>query len=135
MDPRQSPAFNLPGVASVDLHSGYWNHNTRSFVRLSPAVCTSINITYFCSSLFGFLGWGETVHLVRRPLFGLLYQPRMMDDDECVAVDGMSGRRSTWRKYVSLPLRLPHIPHNLTWVLTRAAAVGSRLSYSTALSL
>jgi hypothetical protein len=28
---------------------------------------------------FGFVGWGETwVHLVRRPLTGLLYQPRMM---------------------------------------------------------
>jgi hypothetical protein len=32
------------------------------------------------------LGW---VHLVRRPLFGLLYQSRMIDDDKCGVVDGM----------------------------------------------
>jgi hypothetical protein len=40
------------------------------------------------------VGWGEVrlSHLVRRPLFGLLYQPRMMDNDERGAVDGMSGK-------------------------------------------
>jgi hypothetical protein len=39
--------------------------------------------------------------LVRRPLFGLLYQTRMVDDDECGAVAGMRIRRgnlSTLRK-------------------------------------
>jgi hypothetical protein len=44
-----------------------------------------------CSFLFSFsfLGWGENwVHLVRRPLIGLLYQPRMIVD-ECGAVGGM----------------------------------------------
>jgi arginine exporter protein ArgO len=29
------------------------------------------------------------VHLVLRPLFGLLYQPLMVRDDECGAVGGM----------------------------------------------
>jgi hypothetical protein len=39
------------------------------------------------SSFSNFLGWGETwVHLVRRPLIGLMYQPRMIDDDERGAV-------------------------------------------------
>jgi hypothetical protein len=41
------------------------------------------------------------VHLVRRPLTGLLYQPRMTDDDECEAVVGMRiarGNRSPLRK-------------------------------------
>jgi hypothetical protein len=28
----------------------------------------------------------DGVHLARRPLFGILYQPRMMDGDECVVV-------------------------------------------------
>jgi hypothetical protein len=46
-----------------------------------------------------FLEWGETEStLVRRPLFDLLYQPRMIDDDECGAVGGMRigrGNRST----------------------------------------
>jgi hypothetical protein len=38
---------------------------------------------------FSFLGWGENwIHLVRRPLIGLLYQPRAIYD-ECGAVGGM----------------------------------------------
>jgi hypothetical protein len=38
---------------------------------------------------FCFMEWGETwVDLVRRPLIGLLYQPRMIDDD-CGTVGGM----------------------------------------------
>jgi hypothetical protein len=44
----------------------------------------------FCSvSLFQ----RDRIHFVRRKLFGLLYQPLMMDD-ECGAVGGMSGRRN-----------------------------------------
>jgi hypothetical protein len=69
------------------------------------------------------------VHLVRRPLFGLLYQPRMIDDDECRAVGGMRtgrGNRSTRRQPVPVPLCLPQIPHDLTWDRIRASAVGSR---------
>jgi hypothetical protein len=69
------------------------------------------------------------VHLVRRPLFGLLYQPRMIDDDECGAVGGMKigrGNRSTRRKPAPVPLCLPQITHDLTWARTRAAAVGSQ---------
>jgi hypothetical protein len=29
-----------------------------------------------------FLGWGETVLLVHRPLLRLLYQPQLIDDDD-----------------------------------------------------
>jgi hypothetical protein len=78
---------------------------------------------------FSFLGWGETVHLVRLPLTGLLYQPRMIDDDECGAVCGMiigKGNRSTRRKPVPVPLCPPQIPHDLTWAGTRATAVWKR---------
>jgi hypothetical protein len=59
---------------------------------------------------------------------GLLYQPRMIDGDYG-AVGGMRiGRvnRSTRRKPAPVPLCPPQIPHDLTWVRTRAAAVGSR---------
>jgi hypothetical protein len=66
--------------------------------------------------------------LVRRPLIGLLYQPRMIDD-ECEAVGGMKigrGNRSTWRKLASVPLCPPQILHDPTWARIRAAAVGSR---------
>jgi hypothetical protein len=51
-------------------------------------------------SFFGLLGRGETESTrYLGPLFGLLYQPRMMYN-ECGAVGGTSGRRnrSSWRK-------------------------------------
>jgi hypothetical protein len=76
------------------------------------------------------MGWGDTVHLVRRPLIGLLYQRRIIDyDDECGPVGGMRigrGHRRTRRKPAPTPLCPPQIPHDLTWVRTRAAAVESR---------
>jgi hypothetical protein len=79
--------------------------------------------------VFLFIGVGSGwVHLVRRPLTGLLYQPRPIDD-ECRAVGGMRivmGNRSTWRKPAPVPLCPPHIPHDLNWARTRAAAVGNR---------
>jgi hypothetical protein len=77
---------------------------------------------------FSFFRW-DWVHLVRRPIFGLLYQPRMIDDGECGVVGGMRigrGNRSTRRKPASVPLYPPQIPHDLTWDRTRASAVGSR---------
>jgi hypothetical protein len=71
------------------------------------------------------MGWGY-VHLVRRPLIGLLYQPRMIDD-ECGAVGGMrTGRvgRSTRRKPAPVPFCPPQIPPDQG--SNRAAEVGSR---------
>jgi hypothetical protein len=44
----------------------------------------------FITKILVFLGGGETVHLVRRPQRGLLYQPQMIDDDgDCGAIFGM----------------------------------------------
>jgi hypothetical protein len=57
---------------------------------------------------------------------GLLYQPRMIDDDDYGAVGGMRigrGNRSTRRKHAPVP---PQIPRDLTWDRTLAAAVGSQ---------
>jgi hypothetical protein len=59
----------------------------------------------------------------------LLYQPRMVDDDDYGAVGRMRigrGNRSIRRKPASVPLCPPQIPHDLTWDRTRAAAVGSQ---------
>jgi hypothetical protein len=85
---------------------------------------------WFVTSATCFLGVGwDWVHLVRRPLIGLLYQPRMIDDDECGAVGGMRivrGDRNTRRKPAPVPLCPPQIPHHLTWTWTRTVAVGSR---------
>jgi hypothetical protein len=71
------------------------------------------------------VGW-DWVRLVRRPLTGILYQPRMIDD-ECRAVSGIRiGRRNrnTRRKPAQVSLCSPQIPHDLTWA--RTAAVGSQ---------
>jgi hypothetical protein len=71
------------------------------------------------------LGW-DWVHSVRRPLVGLLYQRRTMDNDECEAVGGMIGRgnRRTRRKPAPMPLCSPQIPH-YNWNGTRTAMVES----------
>jgi hypothetical protein len=44
---------------------------------------------------FLFFSWREIVQLVLRPLFGLLYQPQMIDDDDCGAIGGMRKGRGT----------------------------------------
>jgi hypothetical protein len=74
------------------------------------------------------VSWGAVrrVHLVRRPLFGLLYQPRLMDDDEYGAITGMIGRRNRRTRRSAPLLRFPpQIPHDLTRARTRATAVWS----------
>jgi hypothetical protein len=78
-----------------------------------------------CFSLF--IAW-DWVRLILRPLFGLLYQPRKMDNDECGPANGIIGRetQSTRRKYVTVPFFPPQIPCNLTWAKTRAVAIWSR---------
>jgi hypothetical protein len=68
------------------------------------------------------------VHLVRRPLTGLLYQPRTIDD-KCGAVGRMrigKGNRSTRWKPAPVPLCPLQIQRDLTWARTRTATVGSR---------
>jgi hypothetical protein len=58
--------------------------------------------------------------LIRRPLIGLLYQPRMIK--ECGAVGGMTagrGNRSTWIKPAPVPHCPPQIPHDRIWDRTR----------------
>jgi hypothetical protein len=60
---------------------------------------------------------------------GLLYQPRMIDDDDYGLVGGMRidrGNQNTRRKPAPVPRCPPQIPHDPNWDRTRAAAVGSR---------
>jgi hypothetical protein len=85
------------------------------------------------------VGW-HGVHLVRRPLSGLLYQTRMIDDDECGAVGGMRigrGNRSTRRKPAPVPLCPPQIPHDKDLGSNQGSRgrkpATNRLSYGTAL--
>jgi hypothetical protein len=86
---------------------------------------------------FRFLGVGwDWVHLARRPLTGLLYQPRIIAD-ECGAVGGMiidRGNRSTQRKSALVPLCPPQIPLDLGSNPGRRGGkpATNRLSYGTA---
>lgn len=75
--------------------------------------------------LFRGVVWGW-VHLVHRPLIGLLHQHRMMD--EYGAYGGMRIGRGTRTRRKPAPMQLcpPQIPHELIWGWTRAAAVGNR---------
>jgi hypothetical protein len=60
---------------------------------------------------------------------GLLYQPQMIDEDDCGEIGGMKigkGNRSTRRKPAPAPHCPPQIPHDQTRARTRAAAVGSQ---------
>jgi hypothetical protein len=84
-----------------------------------------ISIIFFLVSLGGVrlspLGTSATV--------SLLYQPRMIDDNDYGAVGGMRigrGNRSTRRKPAPVPLCPLQIPHDLTWDRTRAAEVGNQ---------
>jgi hypothetical protein len=77
-------------------------------------------------SLWVVVGW-DWVHVVRQPLLGLKYQPRMID--ECGAVYGMRIGRGNWnaqRKHSPILLCPPQIPYGLTCDRTQAAALGSR---------
>jgi hypothetical protein len=80
--------------------------------------------------LISSVSWGgvRLSLLVLRPLFGLLHQPRMVDDDECGTVGGIlgNGNRSIRRKPAPVTLCPPQIAHDLTRARTRATAVGSR---------
>jgi hypothetical protein len=104
-------------------------HRYTKFLLLLPLLFFIPRIKYSSFFLVSWYGVWDWVHLVRRPITGLLYQPRMIDDDECAAVGGMRigrGNRNTWRRPPWIPLCSPQIPQYLTWARTRAAAVGSR---------
>jgi hypothetical protein len=90
-----------------------------------PFLFPIISLSFFLVSLgrvkLSPLGTSATV--------GLLYQPRMIDDDDYGAVGGMMigrGNRSTRRKPAPVLICPPQIPHDLTWDRIRADAVESQ---------
>jgi hypothetical protein len=99
-----------------------------TFAYIYIYTCYRDRLPFFIHFFIFLMGW-DWVHLVLRPLFGLLYQHRMIGDD-CGPVDGMRigrGNRSTRRKPAPVPLCPPQqVPHYLTWARSWAAAVGSR---------
>ena len=97
-------------MSSLDNAGNYWSlvcalRRSRSGVTWRFSSPTP-SYRGLCSFL---VSWGEMrlSALGISPLFGLLYQPQMIDDDECGAVCGMKigkGNRSTRRKPTSVPL-------------------------------
>jgi hypothetical protein len=82
------------------------------------------------SFFFSFVGWVETVHLERRPLLGLLYQPRMIVDDKCGVVCAIiySGNKIIQRKPAPVKLCPPEITRDRTRARTWMAQMeGLRL--------
>jgi hypothetical protein len=112
------------------------------FCNLISSKCVHLNRQTNLSSLVTSVPWGgvRLSALVRRPLFGLLYQPRMIHDDECGAVGGMrisKGIRNTRRIPAPVPLCLSQIPHDLGSNPGRRGGKPAinLLSYGTALNL
>jgi hypothetical protein len=75
---------------------------------------------------FSFCGWGETVHLVRRPLLAYCTNPGwLMMIMEQLVEWGLAGETEVLGE--NLPqCHFVHHKSDLTWDRTRAAAVGSR---------
>jgi hypothetical protein len=99
----------------------------RFATKLAQLICSTFRINGSINRAI----CGDWVHLVRRPLFGLLYRPRMVD--ECGVVGGMRigrGNISTRGENVLVP----QIPHNLGSNPGRRGEkpATNRLSYSTA---
>jgi hypothetical protein len=116
----QSKCFRRWGVTATRIFCpSCWAFKTTMFCVseiLSCLLLLKYNVNSICSILgseflsvscillvFWFLmGW-DGVHLVLRLLFGLLYQPQTIDDndDDCGASGGMRigrGNHSSWRK-------------------------------------
>jgi hypothetical protein len=86
----------------------------------------SLAISEFYVVSFLGVGW-DWIHLVRRSIAALLYQPRMIDD-ECGVVGVLRIGRGNWSirgKHALLLLCPPQIPYDLISAQTRAPAVGS----------
>jgi hypothetical protein len=72
-----------------------------------------------------FIVWWDSP-LGTAAIIGLLYQPQMIDDGDCLAIGGIKiGRvnRNTRRRPASAPLCPQQIPHDLTRFRTRVSAV------------
>jgi hypothetical protein len=102
--------------------------NNPGFEHVNESHRTRVEVDRYKAGGHSLLGWDETsVLLVRRSLFGLLHQPRMIDDERGT-VDGMrigGGHGRTRRKPIPLSLCPPQISHDLTWNRTWGAAVES----------
>jgi hypothetical protein len=116
-------AFNTKKVGSSIFHvcwsmqkfclQNFYIVSFSHYFSLFSAAVT--NLFFNAEAVFLGVGW-DWVHLVRQPLTGLLYQPRMIDVDECGAVGGMRVGRGNRVIGENLPQShfVHHKPH-MTW--------------------
>jgi hypothetical protein len=105
-----------------------FDHKSQAIQKLWSKFCTTVTSEYYKKTILFCFGWSVTESTITEATTGLLYQPRMMMDDECGVIGGMLGRgnRSTRRKPAPVALCPPQMPHDLTWARTGAATVGNR---------
>jgi hypothetical protein len=99
-------------------------HQRPTYHVFRPKVFTNQTFFFLVS-----LGGERLSPLGTSATVGLLYQPRIIDDDDYGAVGGMRigrGNRSARRKPAPVRICPPQIPHDLTWDRTRAASVVSQ---------
>jgi hypothetical protein len=111
MDYKAKEIYSSKPLGKLGAREADNNHSSERLMALK-CQCASRHVVVFLVSLGGVrlspLGTSVTV--------GLLYQPRMIDDDYGAA-GGMrigKGNRSTRRKPAPVPLCPPQIPHDLT---------------------
>jgi hypothetical protein len=100
-------------------------------LNLFTSVLDNAMHIFICNEARFFFSWTETKSTsVLRPLFGLLYQPQMIDDDYgaiCrMPID--RGKQSNWIKPASMSLCPPQISHVLTRARTWTAVVGEPMT-------
>jgi hypothetical protein len=96
------------------------SHETEIRPRIIETLLTSD--LYFCFILSGV----RPSPLGTAAKNGLLYQPEMIDDDDCGTIDGLKigrGKGSTRRICATMPLCPQQIPHDLKQAQTRVAAM------------
>jgi hypothetical protein len=82
--PASERAKTVHALGSATTVTGVSNIKISNYVTMHWKMLLKAVVYFFC--IFGV--WSDWVHSVRRPLIGLLYQTRMIDD-ECGAFGGM----------------------------------------------
>jgi hypothetical protein len=117
---KQHPMFRISGRAHGQKEYMYENYMKR---KPLPTLQPEGRFLILSGVRLSPLGTAATA--------GLLHQPQMIDDGDCVAIGGMKicgGNRSTRRKPAPVPLCPPQITHDLTRSQTRAAWAVARPS-------
>jgi hypothetical protein len=116
LKPHGSEVVGLLGVMAKSLRDRTLRSDIeRSFMHL---------IYYYFLFIYG--ARVEPSPILLQSFIGLLYQPWMIDGDDCGAIGGMIKWQVLKRKPAPVPLCLPQIPHDLSWRRTWTAAVASR---------